>query len=347
MKNIVAAIVVLTFVFIGCNNKMNTTAAKVEKKEVPVRVMKIEKTDFIEIAQFYGRVSGIQEATLVSTAGGIVESIDVVEGQWVEKGQSLGKVDSDKAYQLYKLATLNESVSRKNYQTKEKLFSSGNASEVERDQAHIAWLKSKSDALDAKKIKEGAFCETPISGTVVARYIEEHDNVRPSSPTFAVAQLHKLKINTGILESDISGITEGSKAKITFNAYPDKEWEGFVNRISRKISDRTLTFDTEIYMNNPGKLIRSGVTANVLLQKEVLKDQIVIPTRAILTEGESHYVMCAEDGQARKYDISIGKNTDERTLILKGLSADLLLIVEGYHLVDNGTPIKIISNEND
>ena len=308
---------------------------------VPVQVLTLQPSDFSEYGEYYGKVAGLEEKTLVCTAGGSVESIAVKEGDVVARGQSLGRIDSAKMLAAYEVARLNEKIAREYHGLQKQFLADGFVSRLAVDQAELAWLNSRSALLEADKMLEGALCITPIDGVVIARLADLHQELAPGSRTFTIARLDRIRINIGIPEQEIGGMAIGNEAEVTFAMLPGRTWKGTLQRIGREVSPETLAFQAEVQVSNPDRAILSGITAKVRLSRRLLKDQIVVPSEAILTSGGETYVMIEKDGQAQKVPVVTGPADETRTVLLRGPAASSRLIVEGNHLVTEAARVVV------
>ena len=348
MKNaiLVPLALLLGFSILGCQ-KPATGVAGIEVSQtathapVAVQVLTVQPGDFVEYGEYYGQTGGWTEKTLVSLAGGSVEAIYVKEGDAVAKGQALGSIDTEKLQTAFEVAKLNERMARENHARQQQFYADGNASRLSVDQAELAWLNSKRALLEAEKMLEGALCITPIDGVVLSRFVELHQELPPGSRTFSVARLDKIRILIGIPEQEISGIAVGNEAEVSFAMNPGRSWKGRLERISREVSPETLTFQAEIRVDNPDRSILSGVTAKVRLRRHSLKNQIAVPSAAILTSGEETYVMVEQGSRALKVPVVPGPTDNARTVILQGLAAGSRLITEGNHLVRDGSEVQV------
>ena len=341
MKKIGTILIVLLVLFSCSGGDKSAEETKVEKV-VPVKVLKVSASSFVEYGEYYGEVSGIEEAHLISFTGGKVESINVKEGDFVKKGTSLGSVNGQQGRTMYDIALLNEKIAYDNYLRQEKFLKTGNASQLIVDQSKLGWLNSKNQTLDAERAMNGALCITPIDGTVVARYIDVHQEIGPGMPTFSVSNMDKLKVSFGVPEKDVAGIDIGNEALIYFDIFPNKTWEGKLVRLDKKASPKTLTFQAEVEIDNPEGLLISGITAKVELKRQNLKEQIVVPSVTILNQGMEKYVMVAEGKIAKKYEVEVGSSNKNQTIVLNGLSNGAMLITEGNHIVVDGSSIKVL-----
>lgn len=344
MKKIIYMMLLFSVLFVaGCGKKKKSDKEiQTTVDTVAVEVIEVQPQVFSEYGEYFGEISAIEEASLVCLAGGKVESVSAREGAYVKAGQSLAKINAQKAINAFETAKLNEKIASDNYERMKKHLEEGNASQLAVDQAHLGWLNSKSALLDANRIRKSALCITPISGTVVSRYIEPHQETGPGTPTFTVSKLHRLKINFGIPEGEMMGVKEGNTAEITVSVYPEKTWEGKIKRLSRQANKRMRTFAAEIHLRNPDRLLKPGLTAHIRLLRQTLKDQIVLPTGSIQTRGDEHYVMLEMKNHAVKRQVELGTSNETHTQIVSGLKPGDRLILKGGSQVAEGTPVKIL-----
>ncbi len=340
---------ILLFLFMaGCNRGEESPARTGVKTKttdtIPVGIQQLSPESFLVRGEYYGSVTGIQEAVILSTAGGRVEAMYAKEGDYVKAGAHLGRINADEAVNSYNTARLNEKIAKQNYDRLTAHLENGNASQVAVDQARLSWLNAKSSLLEATRVRRGALCIAPISGTVVSRHIDLHQEVAPGTPTFSVSQLHTMKISFGIPESDIADVKEGAMARITVDLLKGKVWEGKLVRLARKLSDRTRTFEAEVNVRNADRSLISGLTARVDLALRELDSAVVVPTAAVRNDDKETYVMTVRNGRARYTVVETGASNRNKTVVTRGLSFGDTLIVQGYHLVANGTPVSIRTN---
>ena len=341
------SIVAVLAAFIGCSSKAKAAsenASGTEKTDtVTVVVQRIEPDTFTETSTYYGRISPIDEAKLVCYGGGRVEALHAQEGHWVKAGESLASIDSSKAQIVLETATLQEKIALQNYHQTEKHLKEGNASKLAVDQAYLAYLGAKSTRIDAEKIYRGALAVTPISGLVTYRSIQLYQELSPGFPTFSISKTSTMKVSINIIETDAILVSPGSKAVITTPLEPDKIWHGTIKSIAREATAQDRTFRAEIHIANPDGLLKTGITAKVVLTLKHNTDALCIPTEIIRTDGIQNSVMLVTaEGKAQQRIISVGPQSDTQTVVTGGLDADDRVITEGFQLVKNGMPVHII-----
>ena len=333
-----AAVVLL---IAGCGGQSQDSQAEKEQS-VPVRVTTVAPESFVEFGEYYGEVEAVREARLVSALGGTVSDILVSVGETVEAGQSLARIDAGKAISQYETARLNEQIAREAYEREQRFLDMGNSSPVAVDNAHLRWLQARTQLLDARKARDGALAVSPLDGLVVAKHIDLYDELPPGSPTFTVADTSQMKVTVGVPESDMTNVRELKSAEVRVSSIPDRIWEGRPNSIARKRSERSLTFEVEILVDNPDGALLSGTTATVRLALREMPDEIVVPSHVVQTRGTESYVMVANSTTARRVPVTVGPSSETHTVIRAGLSAGDQLITEGINQIGDGSTVRIL-----
>ncbi len=343
IRKLLLSLAIASVTLVGCKPKEaeDANAKHNVNESISVSVETAVASDFTKYGNYYGEVSAYKSATLIAGAGGEVTSIKAKEGDRVKSGRSLARVDASRAQAALELAVLNEKVAKEQYQRTQKQFEKENVSKVMLDNSHIAWLNSKKNLVDTRKMWRGALAVPPINGIVTARHIELNQEIMPGSPTFTVAQIHKLKVTVGIPESEIVGVKEGNSAEVTFAIYPNRVWEGTISRLSRQISLGKRTFSAEITIDNSDSLLNPGLTAKTEVVREKLVNVIAIPTETIVTRGTDNFVMLVIDGKAVKREVVLGSSDELYTIIEDGIEIGDTLIIEGSQMVTNGTPVTV------
>jgi ABC exporter DevB family membrane fusion protein len=86
---------------------------------------------------------------------------------------------------------------------------------------------------------------SPISGTLIERYLDVGEVVMPEKPLAAIADTSQLRINAEVDETDAGRLHVGDPVEISAYAYPGKVYKGRVEEIADYVGKR------EIRPNNP------------------------------------------------------------------------------------------------
>jgi HlyD family secretion protein len=127
----------------------------------------------------------------------------------------------------------------------------------------------------------------PVDGTVIARRMDVGQTVAASfqAPTiFDIAQdLTKMQVDTNVDESDISQIQVGQHSSFTVDAYSGATFRAVVNQIRKAPINvqNVITYDVVLYVDNTDLRLLPGMTANVRILTNTIKDTLKVPNAAL------------------------------------------------------------------
>lgn len=307
-----------------------------------VRTIEVEQSDFSEYGRYFGEVRSITQATLVATAGGTVQQLNARPGDPVRRGESLARIDADRLTAAWETAVLAERLAEEAYQRERSFKDQGITSQQRVDQAHLDWLRSRSARIDAETARGGALAVSPLDGIVTARHVELYRELAPGTPTFSVANLSRMKVRVGVPESDISGVHRLGSAEVRVASFPGRVWQGEIASVARRRSERGLTFEVEVEIDNEDGLLLDGQTAQVELELRAWPDVVQVPTRAIVNRGTQALVYVVANGTVMRRAVQMGPSDGSRTVITSGLQAGELLVVEGMNRLTDGAAVQVI-----
>lgn len=113
----------------------------------------------------------------------------------------------------------------------------------------------------------------PMDGVITALNAEVGEVVlmgtmnNPGTVILTIADLSRMILNAEVAESDVARVSVGQAAKVHINAYRDIVFSGTVTQIAlqrtNRQTDNTGYFKTEVEIDLQGRLILSGLIANV------------------------------------------------------------------------------------
>ncbi len=191
---------------------------------------------------------------------------------------------------------------------------------------------------------ERAPVESPISGVVGRVYVDIGENVSPQTPVALLVDMEKVKINLDIPEKYLAKISLGQTAKITVDAYPEKEFLGQVTKISPVVDIATRSAPVEITVDNPQHLLKSGMFARVNLIIQQHKDAVIILKEAIIGREPNTYVYTVQDNKAVLKKIALGIRQGPHYEVTEGLKEGDLVVIMGQQRLYDNAPIAVELN---
>jgi HlyD family secretion protein len=260
---IVGVIAVLLIVLLVVGKKAGWFGASGNIKEV--EITKIEPIEIIETVSATGKIQPEIEVKLSSEVSGEIIDLPIVEGQMVEKGDLLVRINPDiyqsslqrsraglqnvKANYAQSEASLKEAKS--NYERNKTLFEKGIISKAEWDQIVAAYERAEamknasyysmqSAAATVTEATDNLARTTiyaPMRGTISKLDVELGERVvgtqqMAGTEIMRVADLSMMEVEVEVNENDIVKVSVGDSTKVEVDAYLKKEFKGVVTEIS-------------------------------------------------------------------------------------------------------------------
>jgi RND family efflux transporter MFP subunit len=133
-----------------------------------------------------------------------------------------------------------------------------------------------------------------------------------------------LDIKLNVSEDNVVGVKVGQPASISLDAFPASAvWLGEVVSIdpAETVIGGAVYYRTTILFDKADPDIRSGMTANVLIQTGSASSTLIVPASAIQANGAETFIQVYLDGKVTDHSVSIGlKSQDGMVEIRSGLS---------------------------
>jgi HlyD family secretion protein len=320
-------------------------------------IAQIDRTDFLQkvreieakVAQAKAQLSELETGTRTEELRQAEEAVKQAQSRFenakfqhqrieaLYKREVISKKERDVADMDYTVAEAQLASSQQNL----KLLREGARQEVR--EGSQAKLREMEAILEQERTRlQNAKIVAPFRGEISRKHVDAGALVSPSTPLVSLVHTETLKIVANVLERDIPLLKPGMKAKIRVESYPEKVFEGRVEKINSALDLSTRTLQAEIYIPNSGRSLKPGMFANVevvLLEKP---QTLVIPREAVIEAGSEMSVFVVEGKQAVRRPITIGYEQDRMVEVLKGLKEGDHVIIKGQQLIKDGSTIRVI-----
>lgn len=171
----------------------------------------------------------------------------------------------------------------------------------------------------------------PFTGTVTRMDAKVGEIVSPTTSEISMQSDGIFQIETYIPEVTIARVATGNPATTTLDAYgPSIPFPSAVVTVdpAETVKDGVPTYKTTLSFLTKDDRIRSGMTANVVIQTGQLHNAIVIPAGAVGNTRGSSYVSVVDRGSVTKRTVVLGPSPAlGQAHVLSGLSAgDTILL---------------------
>ena len=299
--------------------------------------------------------------------GQIVEE-PIEEGQRVKKGDVLARID-DRDYQAQlrqaiadrDLAAANVRLMLAKAARQRELFAGGIISKDEFDTSENgaavaqAALRRDEAAIDYAKFQVSqCLIVSPLDGVVLQKYRELGDTINYGGQVQAgggatdIAQLADtadMRAEVDVNESDIGKVSRGMPASVVPDAYPNARFEATLVKIYPEADRQKATVKVEVQIRQPNLAMikpEMSVKAN-FLEKAAVSQQaprIVIPTKAVVREGNDDYVWTVNRGMAKRVSVLRGSQTEAGVEVREGLRDGDVVVVASPASLSEGQRVQ-------
>ncbi len=310
---------------------------------IPVMVANIERKDVSSNFHTTATLESRNEAEIITRVTGIIEELTVEEGDFVEKGQLLAKVDA-RRYQLAldkaeaELAGIEQELKRLS-QMAEKQLVSAQASDKLKYQHRAAVAAKELAALDLKDSQVVA----PISGYISQRFVKTGHFTQGYQKLFHIVDQSSLEAVVYLPEHQLSNVQLGQQALLHFSARQGKQFVAKVRSVSPVIDSRSGTFKVILSLSNEELALKPGMFAQIALTFDTHEDTLTIPTDAIITLDNQSKIFLVKDSKAIEVLINKGFVQEQLTEISGELAEGDTVVVNGHHNLKANALVEILN----
>lgn len=335
LLNIILVIGLLTG---GCRNG---TKSYTPKNKVPIRTTTIQQSPVSIPIRSAGMLKAKTEQKLSFKTGGLIQDIYVTEGQSVEKGTKLARLNLEEIKAKYNKTQAKLQKAKRDLRRVRELYKDSVATLEDYQNAQTAVEAARSDMQVAQFNMEHSTIKAPSDGEILKKLAEENEMTGAGHPVLLFGSTSsKWIIQTSVTDQSIVSLEKGDSARVTFDAYPGETFTGKIYEVANAANPKTNTFEVKVELNRyPEKLI-SGLIANVKLYPHKEKSFFLVPMDALIeASGKIGYIYEMIDNQAVKRKIHIRDIKDSCLVIEKGIEEGAEVITQGVHYIESNSKV--------
>jgi RND family efflux transporter MFP subunit len=306
----------------------------------PVKVFLVEGGEVDAVRSFPGKVNASQRAELAFRVSGKLQELLVKEGDLVEEGQVLARLDPTD----YKLVLEDRQArfdnSDRNYKRAQELVADGNISRLDFDRMEAEYRSATAALSQARKDLEYTVLAAPFRGRIAERDVENFEEVLAKQTVMWLQNIDQLDIVINLPESVVRSVRGGAsrsvgdqgqpdpavRATARFEGRGDQTFELVPKEISTKADTQTQTFRATFTMAAPTTFtVLPGMTATVLLDlTELVSQESVkwVPARAVQADSGLEprvWLLDPASMTVSSREVSIGRMSGSMIEITDGL----------------------------
>jgi Cu(I)/Ag(I) efflux system membrane fusion protein len=148
--------------------------------------------------------------------------------------------------------------------------------------------------------------------------------------------INSVWLEVSVPEIFATSVTVGSAAEVRFSAFPAQLFNAKVSTILPALAEASRSIRVRLELPNTDYRLRPGMSAQVQLQMSDNHTGLGIPTEAIIRTGKRALVMIVEEqGHFAPVEVTLGREIDDRTVIVAGLTDGQRVVASGQFLLDS------------
>lgn len=328
----------------ACSGDTETATRSIDEihrqEGVPVQVRTVQPESFRTFLSFTSSLTGAAESVASALVGDKVREIRHAVGDYVEQDTEVMLFPTDNPALNYEQARVGYEAARTAYERVQRLFENEGISRQSYDDARTQFQVARANWESVQKMTR---VRAPISGHITRINVSVSDNVARGDPLFTVSDFEQLKTTVWLTDRQVQEVTTGLPARAVWQ---DQELRGEVVQVDLAMDQNRKAFAAKLRFRNPGRVVRSGVTARVEIETYRNDNAVILNQREVLSGGEGHSVLVVQNDAARRVPVTIVRRQGLLVEIGSGLQQGDLVITGGYDLASDGQAVRIMEHDD-
>lgn len=274
---------------------------------------------------------------------GMVKQFRVEAGDRVAAGDTLLRIEDEQLRIAVEEAEANYQYQQAGFKRTAAMFERSLISDQEFETSKYSFEQARLRLERARLELEYAEIIAPFSGVITERYVQVGARVGPSSKLYDLSKLNDLIARVFAPGQYLTSIGNDQQALITSEFLSDKQFQGWVKRISPVVDPRSGTFKVTVGLRDRWEFLRPGLFVNVRIITDTHTDAVLIPKQAVVYDGGDRFVFAVADTVATRIKLQPGFEDAERIEALAGIRSGTPIIVVGQNGLKDSTRVRVIN----
>lgn len=321
----------------------------------PENVVTVESGRIVIGPIVSGELRAAREATVRAELGGSMTAVLVEEGQAVQQGAVIGRIEMrtlddvrQSASSAVRSAESQLALAQREVARTEQLVQAGALAARDLDvvranvsatEAQLADAKSRLAA--AERQLGDAVIRAPISGVISGRSVNMGDVVSSGTALFTVIDPSSMRLEASVPSDDLSVLRLGAKVEFTVRGY-EQTFTGTIARIAPQADAATRQVGIYVTIPNVGGRLVAGLFAEGRVVSRAAEG-LIVPTTAVSIDGGESWAMRVANGKAERVPVTLGLQDPrtERVHVLTGLAERDTLLRGASRTIPPGTAVQV------
>lgn len=309
-----------------------------------VEVFRVVPSPLRDIVRTTGSLLASESISVRSETNGKVVSFNFADGQEVEAGQLLFKIDDSELQAQRNRTLFRKELAKARAQRIANLLKQGGMSQEDFDNAEneVNILRAELQLIDAQLAKKEI--RAPFSGRIGLRHVSVGSLVLSDTELTTLHKLDPIKIDFPVSERFASQLRPGMQ--IQFRVVGEHTpFIGEIYALNPHIDASTRNLQVRAITPNPSQRLIPGSFANIEIVLDEIPNALLIPSIALVPGLNEQRVFVVNDNLIESRVVQTGQRLASRVQITDGLAPGDLVLITGLLQAREGLPVKILNQE--
>lgn len=312
----------------------------------PVETAVVVEGDISRVVVLPGTVEPIRTIGVNAQVAGALLEVSVEEGDRVEEGQIVARLDDRELQAQLRSAEASYEVAEAAFDRARQLLERQVITQPEYEAERTGFEAARAQ-LDQLRTRVG-FTEVraPIGGVVTTKLVQTGDVVGNQGRLLEVAEVDTMVVRVAVSELDIVQIHEGDRVDVTLDALSDEVLQATVRRVFPAADPTTRLIPVEVALSAAdGRRARPGFLARVSFELDPKPNARLIPASAIVSRGGGEGVYLVADSTVVLRSVTPGLTSGGQIEIVDGLDVGDRVVTLGANLLRDGGKIRDVTGQ--
>ncbi|MEH6999763.1 MAG: efflux RND transporter periplasmic adaptor subunit [Limnobacter sp.] len=323
-------------------------------EEVPAVEYRLVRTETVQSgpAASLIEVPGIgafrDETRLSFKVGGVIERINVREGETVEKGQRLAALNKQDVNAAVSQASAGFEKAQRDLQRGKLLRDQEVISKVQLDNLETAAQAARAQLSQAQFASQTAEIQAQANGVVLKRFAQTGEVVSPGQPILLLGSKSSgFVMKASLADKQAVYVQLGAKAEVQFDALPGVKWPGKVIELSQAADPATGTYGVLVEVDTRTREnlnLLSGMQGRTRIEPVNFNGtRSYVPIEAVV-EGDNKaawiYTLQA-DNTVKRQTVAVAFIQGDRIALIDALPDGTRVVSTGAAYLQDGETVKV------
>jgi len=339
---------------VSCSDKDKTQATNTQQQALPFPVTQLEQKTVTGYTEYPTTIEGVVNSDVRAKVAGYVQQVLVDEGEKVNKGQVLFKLETQSLSQDASAAKARVNVAQVEVDKLVPLVEKNIISSVQLETAKANLAQAKANYSSVSANIGYATIKSPVNGYVGKINYREGALIssNDSKPLTTVSDISKVYAFFSLNETqylDFLQNTEGQNISEKLANFPKVnlilangsvyDEKGKIETTSRQINQNTGTVSFRAIFDNPNQLVTNGNSGKIQIPTQYENATVVPQDATYEQQGNVMLFKLGKDNKVTASIIKIKATVDNLYVVESGVSADDTIVISGVGKLNSGMAI--------